>query len=411
MSNRSLLDRSRFEIMKHTIWFFTCGLALAGCTLAGPADVASEQQALTQDVRLFGYRTNTGQPLDWWVDTGIQVAAGSTVSVGCFGAGRNLPWGGDTQFDCAGDLSQGPWPLSIAPACRFGSLVGKIGGNGARACLGPSASFTAGSSGSLHLGFNDGENFQDNSGFWDIHVDVTPPVTPGWSPSPHPGGPSWVWNQDPALRVVLADDNAEAPWGRGLYFVYDGQVHGSLVGNHPTCDTRWVPQILVTPRGGDPLISAADELVLAVTGSGEHGCDALGYHQATATISAQATSAGIDITAAIDGTAYFAFPPMGTIQVQHSGGSSESTEASLLADGTVPQKLYEGAGVTSASSSGSALGTITLDVNPALPWLQLVGGTRCTDGSPSGFIEVDVDHSCEPGFMRPTFTLSTHITQ
>jgi hypothetical protein len=68
--------------------------------------------------------------------------------------------------------------------------------------------------------------------------------------------------------------------------------------------------------------------------------------------------------------------------------------------------------VTSVSSSGSALGTITLDVSPALPWFQLVGGPRCAGSTlPSGFIEVDVDHSCEePGFARPTFTLSTHIT-
>lgn len=401
--------------MKHAFWFFTCGLAglaLAACTLAGPADVASEQQALTQDVRLVGYRTNTGNPLDWWVDTGIQVAEGSTVSVGCFGAGRNPPWVGGTAFDCVGDLNQGPWPLSIAPACRFGSLVGRIGREGARVCLGPSASFTAGSSGSLHLGFNDGQNFQDNPGFWDIHVDVTPPVTPGWSPSPHEGGLSWVWNQDPALRVVLVDDNASAPWARGVHFLYDGQVHGSSVGNYPTCDERWASLIMVTPRGNDPLISAADELVLAVTGSHEHGCGELGYHEATATIQAQATSTGIDITATIDGAAYFSFPPTGTIQVQHSGGASEATQASDLADGTLSTKVYEDDAVTSVISSGSALGTITIDVSPPLPWFEIVGGTKCTSSSlPSGFIEVDVDHSClEPGFARPTFTLNTHIT-
>lgn len=405
--------------MKHAFSFFTCGLAgfaLAACTLAEPADVASEQQALTQDVRLFGYRTNTGQPLDWWLDTGIQVAAGSSVSVSCFGTGRNLPWGSGPQLDCVGDLTQPPWPLSIAPACRFGSLVGKIGQSGTRVCLGPSASFTAGSSGSLHLAFNDGENFQDNSGFWDIRVDVTPPVTPGWSPSSHPAGPSWVWNQDPALRVVLAGDDGPAPWGRGLYFIYDGQVHGSLASNYytisGTCETRWAPLVLVKPRGSDPLISATGDLVLAVTGSGENGCAALGYDQATATISAQATSTGVDITAVIDGTAYFAFPPAGTVQVQHAGGPSSHTASSLVANGPTSEALYVDQAVTGASSSGSALGTITLGVSPALPWFQLQGGPVCPGGSPpSGFIEVDVDHSCEePGFTRPMLTLSTHIT-
>jgi hypothetical protein len=400
--------------MKHTFWFFTCGLAglaLAACTLAGPADVASEQQALTQDVRLFGYRANTGNPLDWWVDTGIQVAEGSAVSVGCFGAGRNLPWGGGKQFDCTGDLTQGPWPLSIAPACRFGSLVGRIGREGARVCLGPSASFTAGSSGSLHLGFNDGQSFQDNSGFWDIHVDVTPPVTPGWSPSPHPGGLSWVWNQDPALRVVLADDNAGAPWGRGLHFLYDDQIHGTSVGNYPTCDERWASLIPVTPRGSDPLISDADELVLAVTGSDLNGCGPRGYHQATATILAQATSTGIDITAVIDGVVYFTFPPEGTVQVQHAGGPSSHTASSLVANGPLSEATYEDQAVTGASSSGSALGTITLDISPPLPWFQIQGAPVCTSAAPSGFIEVDFDHSCEePDFARPTFTLNTHIT-
>lgn len=401
--------------MKHAFSFLTCGLAglaLAACTLAGPADVASEQQALTQDVRLFGPRTNTGDKLDWWLDTGIQVAAGSTVSVGCFGAGRNLPWGSGPQFDCTGDLSQPPWPLSIAKTCRFGSLVGKIGRNGAPVCLGPSASFTAGSSGSLHLGFNDGENFEDNEGFWDIHVDVTPPVTAGWSPATHPAGPSWVWNQDLALQVVLADDAAPAPWGRGLYFIYDGQVHGSLVSNHYTCEPRWSPLILVTPRGSDPLISATDDLVLAVTGSAAHDCEDLEYHLATAAVSAQATSTGIDITTVLDGTAYFSFPPTGTVQVQHAGGTSSHTASSLVLDGQMSEHTYEDLAVTGAISSGSELGTITLSVTPDLPWFQVQGGPLCANGSPpSGFIEVDMDHSClEPGFARPTFTLSTHIT-
>lgn len=399
--------------MKHAFSFLTCGLAglaLAACTLAGPADVASEQQALTQDVRLFGNRTNTGDKLDWWLDTGIQVAAGSTVSVGCFGAGRNLPWGGGSQFDCTGDLFQPPWPLSIAKTCRFGSLVGKIGRHGTPVCLGPSASFTAGSSGSLHLGFNDGENFEDNSGFWDIHVDVTPPVTAGWSPSTHPAGPSWVWNEDPALQVVLADDAAPTPWGRGLYFIYDGVVHGMLLSNHYTCEPRWSPLILVTPRGSNPLISATDELVLAVTGSEMNGCGGLHYDEATAIVSAQATSTGIDITTVLDGTAYFALPPTGTVEVEHAGGSSSHTASSLVANGQSSEQTYVGQAVTGVSSSGSALGTITLGVTPALPWFQVEGGALC-GSPPSGFVEVDVDHSCEvPGFARPTFTLSTHIT-
>jgi hypothetical protein len=399
--------------MKHAFSFLTCGLAglaLAACTLAGPADVASEQQALTQDVRLYGYRTNTGDKLDWWLDTGIQVDAGSTVSVGCFGAGRNLPWGGGSQFDCTGDLSQGPWPLSIAKTCRFGSLVGKIGRNGTPVCLGPSASFTAGSSGSLHLGFNDGENFEDNSGFWDIHVDVTPPVTAGWSPSTHPAGPSWVWNEDPALQVVLADDAAPAPWGRGLYFIYDGQVHGMLLSNHYTCEPRWSPLILVTPRGSDPLISGTDDLVLAVNGSEANGCEERGYHLATATVSAQATSTGIDITAAVDGTAYLAFPPTGTVEVEHAGGPSSYTAAGLVINGRLSGQTFMGQSVTGATSSGSDLGAITLSFSPALPWFQVEGGSQC-GSPPSGFVEVDMDHSCEdPNFARPTLTLSTHIT-
>lgn len=399
--------------MKHAFSFLTCGvagLALAACTSAGPVDVASEQQALTDDVRLHGNRTNTGDHLDWWFDTGIQVDADSTVSVSCYGAGRIRPWGSGPQFDCTGDLFQPPWPKSIANGCRFGSLVGKIGHNGSPVCLGPSGSFTASSSGTLHLGFNDGENFEDNEGFWDILVDVTPPVTTGWSVSPHEAGPSWVWNQDPALRVVLVDDFAPAPWGRGLYFIYDEQVHGMLMSNHYSCEPRWSPLILVTPRGSDPLISATDALVLAVSASESHDCDRLGYHEATAIVSAQATSTGIDITTEVDGTAYFAFPPDGTVEVEHMNGTTSHSAPDLVA-GEDTLGTYENLAVTGATSSGSALGTITLSVSPSLPWFQIQGGARCSSASPSGFVEVDDDHSClVEGFDRPTFTLHTHIT-
>jgi hypothetical protein len=365
-------------------------------------------------VQLPGWRVDTGNDLDWWLDTGIPVTAGSAVGASCV-AGYTSPWSGP-QYDCAGDTDYGPWPASIAPACDFASLVAKVGSSTTHFCLGASPSFTADVSGTLHLGFNDGVSFMDNGGQWDIQVDVTDSATPGWSVSAHPAGPSWVWNQDPALRVVLADDSGPDPWGRGLYFIYGSKVHGALVSNYyvldGSCGTRWAPQILVTPRGSNPLISASGDLVLAVTGSGEHGCAAAGYDQATATISAQAAGGGVDITAEIDGVAYFAFPPTGTVDVQHTGGPSSHSAWDLIANGGASVASYDGLGVTQVVSSGSALGTITLDVSTALPKFHLQGGAVCPNGSPpSGFIELDGDHSCEdPSFPRPTFTLSTHVT-
>jgi hypothetical protein len=406
--------------MKSAISLFPYGIAAfasAACALPEPSlDVVSEQRALTDDVQLPGYRPNTGNPLDWWIDTGIPVTAGSAVGASCV-AGRNLPWGGGKELDCAGDTDYGPWTEAIAPACVFGSLVAKIGSSTTHFCLGASPSFTANTSGTLHLGFNDGSSFTDNQGQWDIQVDVTNPAASGWSVSAHPAGPSWVWNQDPALRVVLADDSAPDPWGRGVYFIYGSKVHAVQTSNYyviadSSCGSRWAPQILVAPRGSDPLISASDDLVLAVLGSDQHGCDGLGYHEATVTITAQPAGGGIDITAVLDGVGYFAFPPTGTVEVQHTGGPSSHAAADLVADGTASVENYDGLGVTQVVSSGSALGTITLDISAALPKFHLQGGAVCPGGSPpSGFIELDGDHSCEvSGFPRPTFTLSTHIT-
>ncbi len=137
----------------------------------------------TQTVRVDGYRSNVGQPQSWWVDTGITVNPGDEVMLDATNPGNAIkPWDPHPGFGPNGDEgneSTKMWDEALAyrsggTRCWFGSLIGKIGAGGIAFYIGTSATVIAGASGTLFLAFNDGVNFEDNSGYWDVVVTGTP---------------------------------------------------------------------------------------------------------------------------------------------------------------------------------------------------------------------------------------------
>ncbi|WP_428265311.1 LamG-like jellyroll fold domain-containing protein [Haliangium sp.] len=145
-----------------------------------PAQQSSALEAVPDQYGVYtvivhGTRPDSGNPHDWWNDTGIDVAAGGVVGASCTG-GLIRPWSGHNGFDCYGE-PETEW--GMAPECGFGSLIGKIGASGTPFCLGaPDGAIEghhAASGGRLYLAFNDDVNFADNLGQWIARVFVHEP--------------------------------------------------------------------------------------------------------------------------------------------------------------------------------------------------------------------------------------------
>jgi len=128
--------------------------------------------ALTQYIYLPGYRSNINIPYGWWYDTGTDLVTNRyRVQFSCY-SGTILPWPGHPGMTCAGQGA--PWNQSVAPSCTFGSLVGKVGQYGQPFCIGSNTGVISPSvTGRLYIAFNDGVNFQDNSGGWNLNATVT----------------------------------------------------------------------------------------------------------------------------------------------------------------------------------------------------------------------------------------------
>lgn len=129
-------------------------------------------------------RHNTSSLQSWWVDTGILVNAGNSLTINAANPGGVIrPWGTHPGFSPAGDanIANNDWPESLAyrtsssvTEIRFGSLIGKIGRDGAvfpiGQLTGQSKTFNPTTTGTLFLAFNDGVNFEDNSGYWSVSI-------------------------------------------------------------------------------------------------------------------------------------------------------------------------------------------------------------------------------------------------
>jgi hypothetical protein len=111
-----------------------------------------------------------------WTDTGVDVAAGSTVSISASGVIKIA--GSDPGKTPNGTPGCVATPAYVAPNLTCYILLARIG-SGAPRQVGSSDSFLVPTAGRLFLGVND-EVFADNSGAWTVNVttDTTPPTPP-----------------------------------------------------------------------------------------------------------------------------------------------------------------------------------------------------------------------------------------
>jgi len=121
-----------------------------------------------------------------WFNTKLPVFKGDTIRVVATSvpATNPQPWGGGPRIDPDGNrtdnVARSKWQYSIVNTEYFGMLVGSID-------TAPVTNFGAGSlyngvaqgSGELYLAFNDGDRFDDNDGFWDTDVTITPTAVSG----------------------------------------------------------------------------------------------------------------------------------------------------------------------------------------------------------------------------------------
>jgi len=93
------------------------------------------------------------------------------------------PWPWGPNCDPNGNRSDGvpssTWEDAIAPNLIVFALVGRIEESGEPFLVGSSFDQPAPASGYLYLSYNDGVNFSDNSGYWDVVVTVEPPCPGG----------------------------------------------------------------------------------------------------------------------------------------------------------------------------------------------------------------------------------------
>jgi hypothetical protein len=133
----------------------------------------------TKLVKVCGRRANLGARQSWWVDTGIYVTAGTQVGVSHANpVGSIQPWIGGAFWPPAGNTSSIGWGDSLAyysglvttPLNVSFSLIAKVGRSGNAIHVGSSSSFVAPATGTLYLAVNDGVNFEDNAGQWNLNL-------------------------------------------------------------------------------------------------------------------------------------------------------------------------------------------------------------------------------------------------
>lgn len=207
------------------------------------------------------------------------------------------------------------------------------------------------------------------------------PCTAQWTPVAHPQGTAWSWNANPQLQIV------QKPGTGGLHVFYSGFSIGPVTS--PQFGGGVMPPLLAWPPTSGPQVLSLCTLTLRVQGSNENGCDDLGFDDAVVTVtpvvSAQNT---LQVTLRAYGTVYWSIPQQGTIQVTETSGVTTIAAAPFGA----------GAGDVVFNDAqhfwqwGTSNGTYFFDVESALPWLQIQTHNN------GGFLEVDMDHSCEAQF-------------
>ena len=199
---------------------------------------------------------------------------------------------------------------------------------------------------------------------------ASPLASGGFRSLDHPAGLAWTTDGPDPTVVVLVDLDAPglAP---GLYIergVQDWSFSGWMDWREE--DGRFPLLLTLPPRFGSPVLHAGDSLLLRLRGSTEHGCT-------DPTLLAEVIpEADGTVTVLVEGVPYFALPSKGTLWVD---GDSEYDLASPPADDLEDVRSLE---VETPDLPG-----LRATFSSPLPFLQLEGR--------QGFVEVDLDHSCE----------------
>jgi hypothetical protein len=250
---------------------------------------------------------------------------------------------------------------------------------------------------------------------------IDAPTARGWVSTTHEaGGYAWYWREDETVKVVLADTNDENDeWTRGLYFIIDETVHATWLETSYRDVAIWMPPLILTPRsdGTSPELGAEDDLVLAVEGSGENGCDALGYHEVTLTISAQRIEVAdgsnlhrMDLE--IGGVFYTLLPSTGEHEIDGYTLITPDGTAGEAGPHTVLPATIEttGAGelftlVNEATARNDGLAYVEMTFASPIGWFQV-------QASQYGYVEWDIDHSCEDtSLVRPQVSMTMWLRE
>jgi len=103
-----------------------------------------------------------------WADTGIDLTAGQETFISSVGS-NGQPWGGANVGPDGAPTFR--WPLSEVTTETFCQLLGRIGPTGIPFAIGSGYGFTPPASGRLYVIMNDGVNFGDNGGGFNVKVD------------------------------------------------------------------------------------------------------------------------------------------------------------------------------------------------------------------------------------------------
>ena len=208
---------------------------------------------------------------------------------------------------------------------------------------------------------------------------------------------AWKWCEDP--RLVVGLNNAHRPvHAFGMHVVFDGTTLGAPAAG----GFHYLLLGLERSDGTPHQVSLATSLKLALEGSDEHGCDALGYDQLDVEVHASKVGSNISFEIDAKGTAYMLFPGLGTLRTRDVGTSYLLHDVVSWISGV----LFEPLDLDKAIHTGSSLGVLRFDAHTSMPGMHFQ-----KHGGPFPIMEVDLDHVCDrdPLPAKPEWTYSMTI--
>jgi uncharacterized caspase-like protein len=183
---------------------------------------------------------------DRWQSSGVLLRKGSRYRASASGQWRqgvlcNPSGPSGTDSSCF------PFPLVLVRGIPVGTLIGKVGKDGAAFPIGEQYEFVAQSDGILYLRHNEGAGLSfDNSGFVDVKVAVAGAPAPALADA-RPGAPQQL--PSPAPAAGAARPSAVQHWAVviGISQYADTQIPSLRYAN---ADARAMYDWLVSPSGG-----------------------------------------------------------------------------------------------------------------------------------------------------------------